>query len=154
IVRTQDDAEIDRLTAAGATEIVPEVLEGRLMLASHTLLVLGVPLPRVLARIREVREARYALFRGFFRGTTDLTGADNVEPRLRTVLLPQNARAVGRPLSELLDGTRVEVTGVRRGGARSVQPGPEWRFAPGDAVVLLGRPADLARAEKKLLEEA
>jgi CPA2 family monovalent cation:H+ antiporter-2 len=154
IVRTQDDGEIDRLTAAGATEIVPEVMEGSLMLASHTLLVLGVPLPRVLARIREVREARYALFRGFFRGTTDLTGADNVEPRLRTVLLPQNARAVGRPLSELLDGTRVEVTGVRRGGARSVQPGPEWRFAPGDAVVLLGRPADLARAEKKLLEEA
>jgi len=154
IVRTQDDAEIDKLSAAGATEIVPEILEGSLMLASHTLLVLGVPLPRVLARIRGVREARYALFRGFFHGATDFAGAENVEPRLHTVLLPKKARAVGRPLAELLDGTRVQVTGVRRGGARSVQPGPEWRFEPGDAVVLLGRPGDLARAEKRLLEEA
>jgi CPA2 family monovalent cation:H+ antiporter-2 len=154
IVRTQDDAEIDKLVAAGATEVVPEVLEGSLMLASHSLLVLGVPLSRVLARIREVREARYALFRGFFHGTTDFTAADNVEPRLRTVLLSERARAVGRPLSELMAGTQVEVTGVRRGGARSVRPGPEWRFEPGDAVVLLGTPVDLARAEKRLLEEA
>ena len=154
IVRTQDDAEMDRLSGAGATEIVPEVLEGSLMLAAHTLLVLGVPLTRVLARIRDVREARYALFRGFFHGTTDFAAADNVEPRLHTVLLPEHARAVGQPLAQLLGGTRVEVTGVRRGGARSVIPGPDWTFAPGDAIVLLGRPADLARAEKLLLEEA
>ena len=52
IVRTVDDSDLDRLMKAGATEVVPEVLEGSLMLASHSLLVLGVPLNRVLARIR------------------------------------------------------------------------------------------------------
>ena len=154
IVRTRDDAEIGKLIAAGATEVVPEVLEGSLMLASHSLLVLGVPLVRVLARIREVREARYALFRGFFHGTTDFSADDNVEPRLHTVRLGERARAVGRSLAEVEVGTRVEVTGVRRDGARSVRPGPDWRFEPGDTVVLLGRPVDLARAEKRLLEEA
>ena len=70
IVRTVDDTDIDRLLKAGATEVVPEVLEGSLMLASHSLLVLGVPLNRVLKRIRAIREERYDLFRGFFRGVT------------------------------------------------------------------------------------
>ncbi|MEO9135480.1 MAG: monovalent cation:proton antiporter-2 (CPA2) family protein [Casimicrobiaceae bacterium] len=152
IVRTLDDAEIDRLLAAGATEVVPEVLEGSLMLASHSLLVLGVPLNRVLKRIRTVREARYGLFRGFFHGASDFTdAADNVQPRLHTVLLTERAHATGRSLDELKIGAWVEVTGVRRPGARSVKPGADWRFGPGDAVVLLGRPAGLVRAEQRLL---
>jgi hypothetical protein len=35
-----------------------------------------------------------------------------------------------------------------------VHPARDWRFEAGDAVVLLGRPADLARAEQRLLEGA
>jgi CPA2 family monovalent cation:H+ antiporter-2 len=155
IVRTRDNAEIDRLLDAGATEVVPEVLEGSLMLASHSLLVLGVPLNRVLARIRAVREERYSLFRGFFHGSSDLAdAADTVQPRLHTVLVHERAHAIGRSLDELDIGRWVEVTGVRRRGARSVPPDARWRFEPGDAVVLLGRPADLTRAEQRLLEGA
>jgi CPA2 family monovalent cation:H+ antiporter-2 len=152
IVRTLDDSEIDKLLAAGATEVVPEVLEGSLMLASHSLLVLGVPLNRVLKRIRAIREERYGLFRGFFHGASDLADApDNLQPRLHTVVLPDRARAVGRALSELeLDGL-VEVTGVRRHGGRSLRPPPDWRFEAGDVVVLLGRPDRLSVAEDKLL---
>ena len=71
IVRTLDDEELDRLLDAGAAEVVPEVLEGSLMLATHSLLLLGVPLNRVLARIRAIREERYSLFRGFFHGASD-----------------------------------------------------------------------------------
>ena len=152
IVRTRDDTEIDRFLAAGATEVVPEVLEGSLMLATHSLLVLGVPLNRVLSRIRSVREERYALFRGFFRGATDQAVADSAQPRLHTVHLSERAHAVGRSLSELQIDASVEVTGVRRRGARSLRPGGDWRFEPGDGVVLLGRPTDLARAEHQLLE--
>jgi CPA2 family monovalent cation:H+ antiporter-2 len=153
IVRTLDDSELDKLLAAGATEVVPEVLEGSLMLASHSLLVLGVPLNRVLKRIRTIREERYGLFRGFFHGASDLgDAAENLQPRLHTVLLNERAHAIGRSLDDLGIGGWVEVTGVRRRGARSVAPGTEWRFEPGDALVLLGRPGDLDRAEKRLLE--
>jgi CPA2 family monovalent cation:H+ antiporter-2 len=141
------------LLGAGATEVVPEVLEGSLMLASHSLLVLGVPLNRVLTRIRTIREERYGLFRGFFHGASDFSdAAENLQPRLHTVLLNERAHAIGRSLDELGVGGFVEVTGVRRRGARSVVPDAQWRFEPGDAVVLLGKPIDLDRAEKRLLD--
>ncbi len=95
IVRTLDDTELDRLQKAGAAEVVPEVLEGSLMLASHSLLLMGVPLNRVLLRIRAIREERYSLFRGFFHGATDTAdAAENVQP----------ATAFGAPYPALLCG--------------------------------------------------
>jgi CPA2 family monovalent cation:H+ antiporter-2 len=153
VVRTQDDSELDRLLDAGAAEVVPEVLEGSLMLATHSLLLLGVPLNRVLKRIRAIREERYGLFRGFFHGASDVAdAAENLQPRLHSVHLPDRAHAVGKALAALELAGQVEVTGVRRKGARSQRPGPDWVFEPGDVVVLLGRPEDLALAEQRFLE--
>jgi len=153
IVRTVDDSELDRLLDAGAAEVVPEVLEGSLMLATHSLLHLGVPLNRVLSRIRAVRDERYNIFKGFFHGASDMAdAADNLQPRLQSVHLTERAFARGKVLSMLkLDGL-VEVTGVRRKGARARRPGPDWVFESGDVVVLLGRPANLALAEQRLLK--
>jgi CPA2 family monovalent cation:H+ antiporter-2 len=152
VVRTLDDSELDRLLGAGAAEVVPEVLEGSLMLATHSLLLLGVPLNRVLKRVRAIRDERYSLFRGFYHGASDASdAADNLQPRLHSVHLPERAYAAGKALAALgLDG-RVEVTGVRRKGARSQRPGPDWVFEAGDVVVLLGRPANLTQAETRLL---
>ncbi len=152
IVRTYDDTELDRLLKAGAAEVVPETLEGSLMLASHSLLLLGVPLNRVLARIRAVREERYSIFRGFFHGATDAADAeDNLQPRLHSVLLTERSTAVGKSLAEIeLDG-RVEINSVRRRGARTAAPEPGYRFEAGDVLVLLGKPGDLAFAERRLL---
>ena len=154
IVRTVDDSELDPLIKAGATEVVPEVLEGSLMLASHSLLLLGVPLNRVLSRIRVIREERYSLFRGFYHGATDAAdAADNLQPRLHSVLLTERSAAVGHTLEELDLRGRVEVTGVRRRGMRSVVPEPDYRFEAGDIVVLLGLPESLALAERRLLHD-
>jgi monovalent cation:H+ antiporter-2, CPA2 family len=152
IVRTRDDAEIDRLLSAGATEVVPEVLEGSLMLASHSLLLLGVPLNRVLARIQAVREERYSIFRGFFHGATDAADAeDNLQPRLHSVLLSERSTAVGKSLAEIELEGRVEINSVRRRGARAAAPASDFRFEAGDVLVLLGKPGDLAFAERRLL---
>jgi CPA2 family monovalent cation:H+ antiporter-2 len=153
VVRTVDDSELDKLLDAGATEVVPEVLEGSLMLASHSLLLVGVPLNRVLARIRAIREERYSLFRGFFHGATDMAdAAENLQPRLLAVMLTDRAAAIGRTLGELRLQGLVEVSGVRRRGSRSTRPTPDWRFESGDVVVVLGRPENLAIAEARLLE--
>jgi Kef-type K+ transport systems, predicted NAD-binding component len=63
VVRASDDAHLDELKRAGATEVVPEVMEGSLMLAAQTLTRLGVPLRRVLRDVEEARERRYELLR-------------------------------------------------------------------------------------------
>ena len=41
LVRTRDDSQLAELKAAGASEVVPELLESSLMLASHALILLG-----------------------------------------------------------------------------------------------------------------
>lgn len=153
IVRTLDDVELDRLLDAGATEVVPEVLEGSLMLASHSLLLMGVPLNRVLARIRAIREERYHLFRGFYHGATDAAdAAENLQARLHSVLLPERAHAVGRRLAELELKGLVEVTGIRRTGGRPQRADPESVLGAGDTLILLGRPEQLLLAESRLLQ--
>ncbi|MCC6534138.1 MAG: cation:proton antiporter [Burkholderiales bacterium] len=67
IVRAPDETHIAALKAAGATEVVPEVLEGSLMIAAETLAQLGVPVERALARVRAVRSERYGTLREFYR---------------------------------------------------------------------------------------
>jgi CPA2 family monovalent cation:H+ antiporter-2 len=155
VVRTRDDADIDKLKEAGAAEVVAEIMEGSLMLASTTLMLLGLPLNRVLGRIRETREQRYSLFRGFFRGTTDDTGdRDEAEqPRLHSVVITPRAAAIGRTLGELgLTRLDVEVTAVRRRNIRGVAPEPGARIEEGDVLVLLGTQKNLAAAEITLIQ--
>jgi CPA2 family monovalent cation:H+ antiporter-2 len=155
VVRTVDDADIDRLKEAGAAEVVAEILEGSLMLATHALMLLGVPLNRVLRRIRETREQRYGLFRGFYRGVTDDVDeqSDKLQPRLHSMMLPPGSHAVGKALKELdLARFHVDVTAIRRRNIRDSFPDPETRLSEGDVIVLRGRQEDLIVAEMFLLQ--
>jgi CPA2 family monovalent cation:H+ antiporter-2 len=155
IVRTMDDAELERLKAAGATEVVPESLEGSLMMGSHLLMLLGVPVSRIVRHVRDVRRDRYRMLRGFFHGEDlfEETETHAYQERLHSVTLPPKARAVGKPLAELhLDEIGVNVSAVRRGGIRGPEPAPETTLAAGDVVVLYGTPEALEEAEKVLLE--
>lgn len=155
IVRTLDDGDLDRLIAAGAAEVVPETLESSLMLASHALVLLGVPLKRVVRQIGEVRRNRYRLLRGFFEGETDW-GEDREEarePRLHSVPLEAGSNAVGRTLAEFeFESLGVSVEAVRRREARIASPSGDTRLQEGDVVVLLGEQKDLAAAEMRLLQ--
>ncbi|HLX24242.1 MAG TPA: cation:proton antiporter [Usitatibacter sp.] len=153
IVRTFDDTDVGRLKEAGAAEIVAEVVEGSLMLATQTMMQLGLPLNRVLARLRGVREERYTFTGGFFPGVTDEESSDQDQPRLRTVVIGPEAAATNVMLERLnLERLGVKVTAVRRKGVREANPSPEMRLQAGDAVVLLGPQEALARAEIRLLQ--
>jgi CPA2 family monovalent cation:H+ antiporter-2 len=149
VVRAREEADIGRLTAAGASEVVPEAFESGVMLASHTLVWLGVPLSRVMRRVAQVREEHYELLQGLFRGESD--SGSTVPARLHSVTLDAQAHAVGRELSALgLEG--IQVRAVRRAGVRqnlsAADAGP---LQPGDVVVLLGAPELLEAAEDRLL---
>ena len=121
IVRTTDDVDIEQLRQAGAAEVIADIMEGSLMLASHALMLLGVPLPRVLAHIRHTRESRYELFKGFFHGATDAhEDSERPQPRLHSVLVTVGAASISRSLASLqLDALGVEVKSLRRRGARA-----------------------------------
>ena len=81
VVRTQDDAHLDKLQDAGATEVVPEAIEGSLMLASHALALVGVPMRRVLRVVQDQRDARYNMLRGYFHGADDDTPNERDQER-------------------------------------------------------------------------
>ena len=155
IVRTYDDADIETFRDAGATEVVPEVLEGSLMLASHALVLLGVPLNRVVKRIRLFREARYKMFKGFFPGISDAENAstDNRALRLHSVEITENAFAIGLELAQV-DFAQFKVTPqtIRRPNMlEGLAPRADIVLAEGDVLVLLGAPKDLSNAENYLI---
>ncbi len=155
IVRTHDDSDIDRLKRAGATEVVPEIVEGSLMLASHALVLLGVPVDRVSARLAQARDSRYQMLSGAFHGADDKHGEgdDASRVRLRSVTVPAGSHVVGRTLAEIgIDSLGAAVTAIRRRGIRGVDPGPDARLMAGDGVVLRGSNEALALAEQRLSE--
>jgi CPA2 family monovalent cation:H+ antiporter-2 len=153
LVRTIDDADLEALRAAGATAVVPEAIEGSLMLASHALALVGVPMRRVIRMARDARDARYGLLRGYFHGADDDTVGELQQARLASVTLPLEAASRGRSLAELaLHAVGVSVVSLRRaGGAVTERPDDAMRLAAGDTLVISGLPEPLALAEEKLL---
>ncbi|HNJ77205.1 MAG TPA: monovalent cation:proton antiporter-2 (CPA2) family protein [Azospira sp.] len=155
VVRTYDDTDMERLRSAGAAEVVPESLEASMMLASHALVLIGVPINRVLKRVREMRSGRYQLLRGFFHGQSDREEDvhESEAVRLHSVTMAPGASAIGRALGDIgCAGLGVTVSAVRRRNIRALEPSDELRFQEGDVVVLLGRPDGLAVVEERLLK--
>jgi CPA2 family monovalent cation:H+ antiporter-2 len=152
IVRSIDDTDIEKLRAGGADEVVPETIESSLMLASQTLLMLGVPLSEVVQRAQRVRGERYASLRGYFHGQGDVPDDEHhLQVRLHSVPIRERAAAIGREFSELaLSDVGAEVTAVRRGKSR-LTFSPDLRLEAGDVVVLRGTAEAIERAEKRLL---
>jgi CPA2 family monovalent cation:H+ antiporter-2 len=151
IVRTFDDTDVDTLKEAGAREIVAEVVEGSLMLATQTMLHLGVPLNRVLARLRSLRAERYQLMRGFFPGVTDEADADSA--RLHALPVEVGAAAVGKTLAALhLEDLGVSLHAWKRGALRDPAPAMDTLLAVGDVLILDGAPEALARAEIRVMQ--
>jgi monovalent cation:H+ antiporter-2, CPA2 family len=152
IVRTLDDSDLERLQAAGATEVVPEAIEGSLMLASHALALVGVPMRRVIRVVQDQRDARYGLLRGYFHGADDDTVDDLQQARLLSVTLPAACACVDKKLGDLdLHAVDVTVVSLRRSAGVVNKPDDALRLAAGDTLVLSGLPEALALAEGQLL---
>ncbi len=154
LVRTQDDTRLAELRAAGATEVVPETFEASLMLVSHTLMLLQVPVSRVVRTLGHIRDNRYAALRNIFRREDALAIDETHEYReeLKTVVISPGAWAVGRSLADArARGAEVTFTGLRRQGILGREPAAETRLREGDVLVLYGLPEQLEHAEAVLL---
>ena len=152
IVRTQDDHLLEQLQQAGATEVVPEAIEGSLMLATHALALVGVPMRRVIRIVQEQRDARYNMLRGYFHGSDDDSVDELDHERLGTVSLPVASVWAGQTVHRLaLHAQGVRLVSLRRGNGRSVPLSDQTLLQGGDTLVLSGTPAALAVAENTLL---
>src|SRR5690554_7799415 len=72
IVRTSNDRFDQQLKESGATEVIPEILETGLLIASHLLLALKVPGRKVARYLAEQRRERYPMLREIFRSEQDI----------------------------------------------------------------------------------
>ena len=153
VVRTIDDVDLEKLRQAGATEVVPEAIEASLMLASHALALVGVPMRRVIRIVQDQRDARYNLLRGFFRGSDDDSADELQHERLVSVTLPAGSNAARRPLrSFALHVLGVRVVSLRHGNGKSALTSDDSVLESGDILVLSGKAEALAVAEHKLLK--
>jgi len=154
LVRTQDDLRLEELQAAGATEVVPETFEASLMLLSHLLLLLKLPMPQVIRKVNDIRSHRYVMLRQYFRkaGAEFLDDNHAFREELHSVVLPPHAWAVGKSIAELAErGSQAAVSAVRRDGIVGRDPSADTVFKEGDVVVVCGPPEAVEHAETLLL---
>jgi CPA2 family monovalent cation:H+ antiporter-2 len=151
LVRTADDVGIAALSAAGATEVVPETFEASLMLVSQVLMLLNVPVTRVVRTVGEIRRERYVTLRGVVP-----VDSGNVleEPGegIASIVIPPRAWAVGRTLAEVrARGAEVAFTALRRQGITGREPADSTQLRGGDVLVIYGMPEAREHAEAIVL---
>jgi len=143
LVRTQDDTYYTKLTEAGATEVIPETLESSLMMASHVLSILGMPMAKIVRRVQEMRNNKYATLREFFHSNEagDLELPDDLRKRLRTFILEDGAYAIGKKIEDLhLQSRGITLHRNRRNDSNVVSPNSDAKLKSGDILVLFGTP--------------
>ncbi|MFT6269382.1 MAG: CPA2 family monovalent cation:H+ antiporter-2 [Alphaproteobacteria bacterium] len=154
LVRTRKDHNLQDLFDAGASQVVPEMQEGSLMLISQVLHYSGIPMSRILKRIRNERKQGYEHMHGFFPGeTTELNyeTSDKLE-FMHAIVMTEDAFAVGKSIKELgMTNKRVKLISIRRSGKEQENPLPDYLIESQDVVVISGKPRRVERIEKYLL---
>jgi len=155
LVRTRNDDQLDNLQEAGANQVVPESLEGSLMLVSQVLSLTGVPFSRIVKRVQKERKSHYSHLHGFFQGEhTDMSpeAMDRIE-FANGVLLTDNSFAVGLPIRSLnLASRRVTLVSLKREGVETEEPDEDTILHAQDTLVIRGKPRRVERVERYIQE--
>lgn len=150
LVRTRNDDQLQNLKEAGANEVVPESLEGSLMLVSQVLALTGVPFARVIRRVQKERKNHYNHLHGFFQGEhTDMSfdAMDKIE-FAHGILLTENSFACGKTIRSLdLDASKVVLIGFRRDEQETESPDLDTELQSQDTLIVRGKPYRIERFE-------
>lgn len=154
VVRTRKDFQPDDFYSAGASQVVPEIQEGSLMLVSQVLHYTGVPMSRILKRVRNERKKGYQHMHGFYPGETTEISYDTKDKLefMHAVVISEGAFAVNKTIKELdIEGRRVKVTGLRRDNIEIQEPASDTLILANDVLVISGKPRRVERIENFLL---
>src|SRR6266566_321151 len=151
IARTRYVVEMPELTRLGADVVIPEEFETSIEIFARVLAHYGVPRGDIERLVEEIRGSHYEVLRSDAAGRLSLDAVAGV-PQMaieRMRLAPES------PLA----GKRLAATGLRSqtgalvlsvvGGAEEVAiPGPQFRLAAGDVLVVVGQPHQLHAAAR------
>ncbi len=150
LVRTRNDDQLGSLQEAGANEVVPESLEGSLMLVSQVLSLTGVPFKRIFRRVQQERKNHYNHLHGFFQGEhTDMSpeAMDRIE-FANGILLTEDSYACGYSIRSLnLERSKVALIAFRRDGVECEEPELDTILKSQDTLVVRGKPYRVERFE-------
>lgn len=160
LIRSRDNTRMAELLAAGANEVIPEVLEASLMLVSQVLLSSNVPASRVQQALKETRKAHYQQLHAFYGGEEV-----NIRPSeqrhsqeyLHPVVISDTHPMIGQSIAQLqtlLDKAcvgAVSIEGIKQANnSRAVTPAPDTELAVGDILILRGGQDPLEQAQLRL----
>lgn len=154
MVRTKSDEHMAFILEEGADQVVPEAIEGSLMLVSQVLFESGVPMSRVLRRIRKERENRYGQMHGFYQGEGTEISSDKRDllEFIHAIAIPEDAFAVGKTLAELrIVERRIDIIGLRREREEISNPELDTVVKAQDIIVVKGKPRRVERIERFLM---
>jgi len=153
LVRSVDESRLDELYAEGATDVIPETLESSIIMASHLLIHLDVPLNEITKDIARARKDRYQFLRGYYPGEEASHGESRkINEHMNTLVLHPGSRAIGMRIGDInLDGRNIVFTALRRGGIRGKQPTPDLLLKENDIIIMHARPEDLEFIKVELM---
>ena len=154
LVRSRDEKHVKELRQAGATEVIPETYEAGLMLGSHAMLALKMPLAKVAKTIQASRVDRYQMMRELFRSTVEINECRNLPDFLHSVLLTEGSSVIGLRLDQLeLAKENVTINALVRDGERNLNPAMDTVLKTGDVLVLFGNTDQLRKVESQLTNQ-
>lgn len=164
-VRTTDDSSLQALEEAGATEVVPEILEGSIMLASHLLFALGVPATKIINKVKRIHSNRYEILRYLYKGKEEsnlLEEDENSRRSLQTIIVQEGSSIINQPIeqfftTEVLDqdnenGETYSFKCIIRNGKRYENPPPNTTILEQDVLIVFATSEEKAIIEDLLFK--
>ncbi|MCK5647565.1 MAG: NAD-binding protein, partial [Gammaproteobacteria bacterium] len=153
LVRSIDESKLDELYSEGATDVIPETLESSIIMASHLMIHLDIPLNEITRDIARARKDRYKFLRGYYPGEeTSHEESSKINEHMNTMVLHPGSRAIGMKIGDInLDGRNIVFTALRRGGIRGKQPTPDLLLKENDILIMHARPEDLEYIKVELM---
>ncbi len=156
IVRSKHSEQVPVYKQLGADEVFSDDKEMGLVLATQTLLSLGIPFVHVFETVQNVRRDRYTMLTDLFAGQNDELSEDDINSVHRdSILIIEGSYALNNQTKVMeipLHALKVVLIGIRRNGHRITEQEPDMLLQANDVLIVVGAPANINTLEQWLLE--
>ena len=152
IARTRYVTEVPELSRLGADVVIPEEFETSIEIFARVLAHYNVPRSDIAGLVDQIRSSHYEALRSSDAAGRLALGAVAGIPQMAVerMRLPASSPLVGKTLAAtgLRTQTGALVLSVGREAAEIATPDPDFRFAAGDVLVVVGQPHQLRAAAR------